>query len=111
MDATFPELSNTGGSDNNRLKEFEFRYPFSELLLWAVLTKRQEMAMCLWHHGEEALAKVRFFSLKLPRESNCYWRFSFKALVACRLYKSLATEAAEDYLEVEICDELKKYAE
>ncbi|KAK6053272.1 hypothetical protein COOONC_09223, partial [Cooperia oncophora] len=34
-----------------------------------------------------------------------------KALVACRLYKSLATEAAEDYLEVEICDELKKYAE
>ncbi|PIO62340.1 hypothetical protein TELCIR_16111 [Teladorsagia circumcincta] len=48
------------------------------------------MAMCLWQHGEEALAK---------------------ALVACRLYKSLATEAAEDYLEVEICDELKKYAE
>uniref|UniRef100_A0A8L8KAX7 LSDAT_euk domain-containing protein n=1 Tax=Heligmosomoides polygyrus TaxID=6339 RepID=A0A8L8KAX7_HELPZ len=84
------DLSNTGGSDNPRLKEYEFRYPFSELLLWAVLTKRQEMAMCLWQHGEEALAK---------------------ALVACRLYKSLATEAAEDYLEVEICDELKKYAE
>ena len=34
-----------------------------------------------------------------------------KALIACRLYKSLATEAAEDYLEVEICDELKKYSE
>ncbi|PIO55876.1 hypothetical protein TELCIR_22733, partial [Teladorsagia circumcincta] len=84
------DLSNTGGSEGSRLKEFEFRYPFSELLLWAVLTKRQAMAMCLWQHGEEALAK---------------------ALVACRLYKSLATEAAEDYLEVEICDELKKYAE
>ena len=38
--------------------EFEFRYPFSELLIWAVLTKRQEMAMCMWQHGEEAMAKV-----------------------------------------------------
>lgn len=44
----------------------------------------------MWQHGEEALAK---------------------ALVACRLYKSLANEAAEDYLEVEVCEELKKYAE
>ncbi|EJW74288.1 hypothetical protein WUBG_14806, partial [Wuchereria bancrofti] len=33
------------------------------------------------------------------------------ALVACRLYKSLAKEAAEDYLEVEICEELKNHAE
>lgn len=31
--------------------------------------------------------------------------------MACRLYKSLAKEAAEDYLEVEICDELRNYAE
>ncbi|VDN07735.1 unnamed protein product [Thelazia callipaeda] len=67
-----------------------FKYPFSELLIWAVLTKRQEMALCMWQHGEEAMAK---------------------ALVACRLYKSLAKEAAEDYLEVEICEELKNYAE
>jgi transient receptor potential cation channel subfamily M member 3 len=44
----------------------------------------------MWQHGEEAMAK---------------------ALVACRLYKSLANEAAEDYLEVEVCEELKKYAE
>uniref|UniRef100_F1KQ20 Transient receptor potential channel n=1 Tax=Ascaris suum TaxID=6253 RepID=F1KQ20_ASCSU len=68
----------------------DFRYPFSELFLWAVLTKRQEMALCMWQHGEEAMAK---------------------ALVACRLYKSLAQEAAEDYLEVEICEELRQYAE
>ena len=34
-----------------------------------------------------------------------------KSLVACRLYKSLSNEAAEDYLEVEVCDELRKYAE
>uniref|UniRef100_A0A0R3RIK4 LSDAT_euk domain-containing protein n=1 Tax=Elaeophora elaphi TaxID=1147741 RepID=A0A0R3RIK4_9BILA len=68
----------------------DFKYPFNELLVWAVLTKRQEMALCMWQHGEEAMAK---------------------ALVACRLYKSLANEAAEDYLEVEICEELKNYAE
>ncbi|CAG9538250.1 unnamed protein product [Cercopithifilaria johnstoni] len=68
----------------------DFKYPFNELLVWAVLTKRQEMALCMWQHGEEAMAK---------------------ALVACRLYKSLAKEAAEDYLEVEICEELKNYAE
>ncbi|CAJ0570983.1 unnamed protein product, partial [Mesorhabditis spiculigera] len=81
-------LSTTGASSDKAGDEF--RYPFSELLLWAVLTKRQEMAMCMWEHGEEALAK---------------------ALVASRLYKSLAKEAAEDYLEVEICEELRKYAE
>lgn len=68
--------------------------------------------MCLWQHGEEALAKVlseflqhSFFFLDAIRV------LCIQALVACRLYKSLATEAAEDYLEVEICDELKKYAE
>ena len=44
----------------------------------------------MWLHGEEALAK---------------------ALVACKLYKSLAKEAAEDYLEVEICQELRRYAD
>ena len=69
---------------------FHFLYPFNELLLWAVLMRRQQMALCMWQHGEEALAK---------------------ALVAGRLYKSMAREAAEDYLEVEICEEIKNYAE
>lgn len=82
------EKKSTSSAHNK--KEFQFRYPYSELLVWAVLTKRQEMAMCMWEHGEEAMAK---------------------ALIACKLYKSLSKEAAEDYLEVEVCDELKKYAE
>lgn len=68
----------------------DFKYPFSELLVWAVLTKRQEMALCFWQHGEEALAK---------------------ALVASKLYKSLAKEAADDYLEVEVCESLKENSE
>jgi len=36
----------------------EFKYPFSELMVWAVLMKRQKMAKFMWQHGEEALAKV-----------------------------------------------------
>ncbi|CEF67884.1 Transient receptor potential cation channel subfamily M member 1 [Strongyloides ratti] len=74
----------------NDKNEFEFRYPFSDLLIWAVLTKRHEMALCMWEHGEEAMAK---------------------SLVACRINKALSKEAAEDYLEVEVCEELKQYAE
>lgn len=59
------------------------------LQVWAVLTKRQGMAMLMWQHGEEAIAK---------------------ALVAAKLYKALAHEAADDDLETEIYEELKGYA-
>ena len=43
----------------------------------------------MWHHGEEALAK---------------------ALVASKLYRAMAYEAADDDLEVEIYDELRRYS-
>ncbi|XP_020712699.1 transient receptor potential cation channel trpm isoform X4 [Ceratitis capitata] len=66
-----------------------FEFPFNELLIWAVLTKRQQMALLMWTHGEEALAK---------------------SLVACKLYKAMAHEAAEDDLDTEIYDELRAYA-
>ncbi|KAK0173426.1 hypothetical protein PV328_006622 [Microctonus aethiopoides] len=65
-----------------------FDYPFNELLIWAVLTKRQQMALLMWQHEEEALAK---------------------ALVALKLYKAMAHEAAEDDLETEVYDELRGY--
>ncbi|CAJ0600834.1 unnamed protein product [Cylicocyclus nassatus] len=70
--------------------DFTFKYPYSELLIWAVLTKRQKMAMLMWKHGEEAMAK---------------------ALVACRLFDSLANDASQNYLELEICEELRKNSE
>lgn len=54
-----------------------------------MLTKRQEMSVLMWAHGEESLAK---------------------SLVACKLYKAMAHEAAEDDLDTEIYDELKSYA-
>lgn len=43
----------------------------------------------MWTHGEEALAK---------------------SLVACKLYKAMAHEAAEDDLDTEIYEELRSYA-
>ncbi|KRT81878.1 hypothetical protein AMK59_5909, partial [Oryctes borbonicus] len=63
-----------------------FDYPFNELLIWAVLMKRQKMALLMWQHGEEALAK---------------------ALIACKLYKAMAHEAAEDDMETEVYEELR----
>ncbi|KAK2725793.1 hypothetical protein QYM36_000321 [Artemia franciscana] len=63
-----------------------FTFPFNELLVWAVLTKRQSMAILMWQHGEEALAK---------------------SLIASCLYKAMA-KAADDDLEAEVCEELKK---
>ncbi|XP_049876563.1 transient receptor potential cation channel trpm isoform X10 [Pectinophora gossypiella] len=65
-----------------------FDYPFNELLMWAVLTKRHQMALLMWTHGEEALAK---------------------SLVACKLYKAMAHEAAEDDMETEVYEELRHY--
>ena len=35
-----------------------FHYPFHELIVWAVLMRRQKMALFLWHRGEEAMAKA-----------------------------------------------------
>lgn len=46
------------------------------------------MALLMWQHGEEALAK---------------------SLVSCKLYKAMAHEAAEDDLETEIYEELRNY--
>uniref|UniRef100_A0A914C0U7 TRPM SLOG domain-containing protein n=1 Tax=Acrobeloides nanus TaxID=290746 RepID=A0A914C0U7_9BILA len=68
-----------------------FPYPFSDLFIWAILTQRHEMAICMWEHGEEALAK---------------------ALIGMRLYKCLAIFANK--VENKICvdsEELKKFSE
>ncbi|CAM9907567.1 unnamed protein product [Lampetra planeri] len=66
-----------------------FAYPFNELLAWAVLMKRQRMAMFFWQHGEESLAK---------------------ALVACKLYRSLAGEAKQSEAVEDSSEELKQYS-
>ncbi|CAC5414386.1 TRPM3 [Mytilus coruscus] len=67
-----------------------FPYPFHDLMIWAVLMKRQQMALSMWQHGEEAMAK---------------------SLMAAKLYKAMALEADQDDLEVDISTELASYAD
>ncbi|XP_038640051.1 transient receptor potential cation channel subfamily M member 1a isoform X2 [Scyliorhinus canicula] len=62
-----------------------FTFPFHELLVWAVLMKRQRMALFFWQHGEEALAK---------------------ALVACKLYKAMSNECSGSELVDDISQDL-----
>ncbi|KAF7702105.1 hypothetical protein HF521_001388 [Silurus meridionalis] len=62
-----------------------FQYPFHELIVWAVLTRRQKMALFLWQRGEEAMAK---------------------ALVACKLYKAMAHESSVSQLVDDIFQDL-----
>uniref|UniRef100_A0A3B3R4S2 Transient receptor potential cation channel subfamily M member 3 n=1 Tax=Paramormyrops kingsleyae TaxID=1676925 RepID=A0A3B3R4S2_9TELE len=64
-----------------------FPFPFHELMVWAVLLKRQKMALFFWQHGEEAMAK---------------------ALVACKLCKAMAHEASENDMVDDISQELNR---
>ncbi|KAL4227851.1 Transient receptor putative cation channel subfamily M member 7 [Mactra antiquata] len=75
---------------NSKQAEELFPYPFHDLMIWAVLMKRQKMALFMWQHGEETLAK---------------------ALMASKLYRGMAHEADADDLEIEIPDEIRKYSQ
>lgn len=66
-----------------------FVYSFNDLFVWAVLKRRQQMALFLWQHGMQAMAR---------------------AVVACRLYQAMASEAKESNMNDSITDELKKYS-
>uniref|UniRef100_A0AAY4EKZ3 non-specific serine/threonine protein kinase n=1 Tax=Denticeps clupeoides TaxID=299321 RepID=A0AAY4EKZ3_9TELE len=66
-----------------------FPYPFNELLVWAVLMKRQNMSLFFWQHGEESMAK---------------------ALVACKLCRSMGYEAKRSDVIDDTSEELKQYS-
>ncbi|KAG8455256.1 hypothetical protein GDO86_001452 [Hymenochirus boettgeri] len=66
-----------------------FIYPYNDLLVWAVLMKRQKMAMFFWQHGEEAMVK---------------------AVVACKLYRAMGHEAKQSNMVDDTSEELKKYS-
>ncbi|NXK97935.1 TRPM6 protein, partial [Formicarius rufipectus] len=66
-----------------------FIYPYNDLLVWAVLMKRQKMALFFWQHGEEAMVK---------------------AVVACKLYRAMAHEAKQSNMVDDTSEELKKYS-
>lgn len=66
-----------------------FVYSFNDLFVWAVLKRRQQLALFLWQHGTQAMAR---------------------AVVACRLYQAMASEAKESNMDDSIIDELEKYS-
>ncbi|XP_026996995.2 transient receptor potential cation channel subfamily M member 6 isoform X1 [Tachysurus fulvidraco] len=66
-----------------------FVYSFNDLFVWAVLKRRQQLALFLWQHGVQAMAR---------------------AVVACRLYQAMASEAKESNMDDSITDELRKYS-
>ncbi|XP_061820434.2 transient receptor potential cation channel subfamily M member 7 isoform X6 [Nerophis lumbriciformis] len=94
-----PKLESTKEQNKKRVKEEivdiddpetrRFSYPFNELLVWAVLLKRQKMSLFFWQHGEENMAK---------------------ALVACKLCRSMAYEAKKSDVVDDTSEELKEYS-
>ncbi|KAM4616830.1 transient receptor potential cation channel subfamily M member 6 [Polymixia lowei] len=64
-------------------------FNFNDLFVWAVLQRRQQMALFLWHHGEEALAR---------------------ATVACKMYRSMAAEARQSSMDDSTAEQLKTYS-
>lgn len=66
-----------------------FIYPYNDLLVWAVLMKRQKMALFFWQHGEEATAK---------------------AVIACILYRAMARDAKDNNMVDDTSEELKGYS-
>ncbi|KFV96385.1 Transient receptor potential cation channel subfamily M member 1, partial [Fulmarus glacialis] len=82
-------LENSSGCHCENYETSGFIYPYNDLLVWAVLMKRQKMAMFFWQHGEEAMVK---------------------AVVACKLYRAMAHEATQSNMVDDTSEELKKYS-
>ncbi|XP_061672748.1 transient receptor potential cation channel subfamily M member 6 isoform X2 [Syngnathoides biaculeatus] len=66
-----------------------FSFNFNDVFVWAVLQRRQQLALFLWQHGEEALAR---------------------AAVARKLYRSMAFKARQSSLDEHIAERLKAYS-
>uniref|UniRef100_A0A2K6FJT8 non-specific serine/threonine protein kinase n=1 Tax=Propithecus coquereli TaxID=379532 RepID=A0A2K6FJT8_PROCO len=81
--------SEEGQNISDDLESTGFVYPHNDLLVWAVLMKRQKMAMFFWQHGEEA---------------------TVKAVIACILYRAMAHEAKESNMVDDASEELKNYS-
>ncbi|XP_013867494.1 transient receptor potential cation channel subfamily M member 6 isoform X1 [Austrofundulus limnaeus] len=64
-------------------------FNFNDVFVWAVLQQRQQMALFLWQHGEEALAR---------------------AVVACKLYRSMAFEARQSNMDDNMAERFKAFS-
>ncbi|NXP21937.1 TRPM6 protein, partial [Scytalopus superciliaris] len=59
--SAFHKCKKKSKEDINYSENYEstsFIYPYNDLLVWAVLMKRQKMAMFFWQHGEEAMSSM-----------------------------------------------------
>lgn len=68
----------------------QLSFNFNDLFVWAVLQQRQQMALFLWQHGEEALAR---------------------ATVACKLYRSMALAARRSSMDDSTVERLKTFSQ
>lgn len=68
----------------------QLSFNFNDLFVWAVLQQRQQMALFLWQHGEEALAR---------------------AAVACKLYRSMALEARRSSMDDSSVERLRTFSQ
>lgn len=86
-----PRASSQEITLNPRLVDAPLLSPFNfnDLFVWAVLQQRQQIALFLWQHGEEALAR---------------------ATVACKLYRSMAFEARQSSMDDNIAERFKEYS-
>ncbi|KAM6931406.1 transient receptor potential cation channel subfamily M member 6 [Xenentodon cancila] len=66
-----------------------FLFNFNDLFVWAILQQRQQMALFLWQHEEQALAR---------------------AIVGCKLYRSMAFEARQSSMDDNIAERFKAYS-
>ncbi|KAG7490468.1 transient receptor potential cation channel subfamily M member 7-like isoform X1 [Solea senegalensis] len=95
QDVSLSSSSGVGGVDELTLGPGLVSAPplapfnFNDLFVWAVLQQRQQMALFLWQHGEEALAR---------------------ATVACKLYRSMAFEARQSNMDDNMADRFKAYS-
>ncbi|KAM4578723.1 transient receptor potential cation channel subfamily M member 6 [Fundulus diaphanus] len=64
-------------------------FNFNDLFVWAVLQQRQQMALFLWQHGEEALAR---------------------ATVGCKLYRSMAFVVRQSNMDDVIAERFMAYS-
>ncbi|KAL7676309.1 hypothetical protein ACOME3_002565 [Neoechinorhynchus agilis] len=78
------------GNGNFAAAPITFAHPNTELLIWAILTKRHIMAKFFWERGKQAL---------------------IKALLGMKLNNALAHEAEQDELEPDVGENFKQYSE
>ena len=72
---------------------YTFDHPFSELIIWAVLTKRKEMAKLMWQHGEfETMLGARNQTIEILHQdtwTHTLWTILISTVTSWTVYDFL----------------------